>query len=271
MRFKNTEGKYIWHLNVASPVLDERGKIAMWVGSTTNIQSLKEEEERKGEFVSMLSHELKTPVTSIKGHVQLALRSLDRDGDSPLCAKLRPSLTRIDQLLVQLTGLIGDMLDLTRIEAGRLDLRKDSFMLDELVSEVVEDFRLSHQQHYFHLSLETGIQVIADRNKISQVLINLIANAIKYAPNSDVVDMAMATMGTHVLISVKDYGIGIEKNDQQKVFNRFYRVEGQSELHYSGFGIGLFLANSIIEYHGGSISLESVKGKGSTFTVHLPR
>jgi two-component system sensor histidine kinase VicK len=271
MRLKNTEGKYIWHLNVASPILGELGNITMWVGSTTNIQSLKEEEERKGEFVSMLSHELKTPVTSIKGHVQLALRSLDRDGHSPLSTKLRPSLTRIDQLLVQLTGLIGDMLDLTRIEAGRLDLRKSKFFLDELVSEVVEDFRLSHQLHYFHLSLETGIQVVADRNKISQVLINLVANAIKYAPNSDVVDIAMVAAGTDVLISVRDYGIGIEKKDQQKVFGRFYRVEGQSEMHYSGFGIGLFLASSIMEYHEGRISLESVKGKGSTFTVHLPR
>jgi two-component system sensor histidine kinase VicK len=272
MRFKDTEGKYIWHLNIASPVLDSAGNITMWVGSTTDIQSLKEEEERKGEFVSMLSHELKTPVTSIKGHVQLALRALDREETlSPLGTKLRPSLARIDQLLVQLTGLIGDMLDLTRIEAGRLDLRKRQFLLDELVSEVVEDFRLSHQQHYFHLSLESNIEVVADRDKISQVLINLIANAVKYAPASDVVDIAVIATGSEVLISIRDYGIGIDEKDQQNIFGRFYRVEGQSELHYSGFGIGLFLASSIMEYHGGSISLESSKRKGSTFTVHLPR
>jgi signal transduction histidine kinase len=241
----------------------------MWVGSTTDIQSLKDEERRKGEFVSMLSHELKTPVTSIKGHVQLALRALDRDENSALGTKLRPSLSRIDRLLGQLTGLIGDMLDLTRIEAGRLDLRKVPFILDELVSEVVEDFRLSHQQHYFHLSLERGINVIADRDKISQVLINLIANAVKYAPSSDVVDIAVVSMGPEALISVRDYGIGIHEKDQQKIFERFYRVEGQNELHYSGFGIGLFLASSIMEFHEGRISLSSEKGKGSTFTIHL--
>jgi two-component system sensor histidine kinase VicK len=269
MRFKNTSGTYIWHLNIASPVLDDNGAINMWVGSTTDIQSLKDEERRKGEFVSMLSHELKTPVTSIKGHVQLALRALDRDENSALGTKLRPSLSRIDRLLGQLTGLIGDMLDLTRIEAGRLDLRKVPFILDELVSEVVEDFRLSHQQHYFHLSLERGINVIADRDKISQVLINLIANAVKYAPSSDVVDIAVVSMGPEALISVRDYGIGIHEKDQQKIFERFYRVEGQNELHYSGFGIGLFLASSIMEFHEGRISLSSEKGKGSTFTIHL--
>ncbi|RQO74340.1 hypothetical protein DBR43_02790 [Pedobacter sp. KBW06] len=270
MRFRNTDGKYIWHLNIASPVMDEEGQIKMWVGSTTDIQVLKEEEQRKSDFVSMLSHELKTPVTSIKGHVQLLLRNIEREPASPLSTKVRPSLSRINQLLIQLTGLIGDMLDLTRIEAGRLDLRKEPFLIDALVAEVVEDFRLSHQQHHFHLSSETDIQVIADRNKISQVLINLIANALKYAPDSEVVDITLMTTKTEVLIAVRDYGIGIDERDQQKIFERFYRVEGQSEFHYSGFGIGLFLANSIMDYHGGKISLESSKGAGSTFMVHIP-
>jgi two-component system sensor histidine kinase VicK len=270
MRFKNTEGKYVWHLNIASPILDNEGKITMWVGSTTNIQSLKEEEQRKGDFVSMLSHELKTPVTSIKGHVQLLLRAIDREALTPLTGRLRPSLSRIDKLLVQLTGLIGDMLDLTRIEAGRLDLRKEEFMIDGLLAEVVDDFRLSHQQHFFPMSLESDIKIFADRDKISQVLINLIANAIKYSPGSESVDITLSKIGSEVLITVKDYGIGIDEKDQKKIFERFYRVEGQNELHYSGFGIGLYLACSIVEHHGGRITLESSKGKGSTFRVYLP-
>lgn len=270
MRFKNTEGKYVWHLNIASPVFDEKGMIKMWVGSTTDIQSLKAEEQRKSDFVSMLSHELKTPVTSIKGHVQLALRTLDREAISPLGIKLRPSLARIDRLLLQLTGLIGDMLDLTRLEAGRLDLRKEAFRLDVLVSEVVEDFKLNHQQHYFHLITEKEIQVVADRHKISQVLINLISNAVKYAPDADVVDIIVISTADEILITVRDYGIGIDQKDQQKIFERFYRVEGKDESFYNGFGIGLFLVNSIVGYHGGRMSLESSMGKGSSFTIHLP-
>ncbi|AMP98080.1 hypothetical protein AY601_1153 [Pedobacter cryoconitis] len=270
MRFKNIDGDYIWHLNVASPILDDQGKITMWVCSTTNIQSLKEEEQRKSDFVSMLSHELKTPVTSIKGHVQLLLRLLARETGSEFLGKLNSSLSRIDALLLQLTGLIGDMLDLSRIDAGRMDLKKDRFFIDGLVTEVVEDFRLSHQQHFFHLTIDNNIEITADRDRISQVLINLIANAIKYSPSSKVVDISVALAEDEVLLSVKDYGIGIEEKDQKKVFDRFFRVEGHNEKYYSGFGIGLFLVHNIVSRHGGRISVESQRNKGSLFTVHLP-
>jgi len=271
MRFKNTKGEYIWHLNIAAPIFNEEGKVSMWVGSTTNIQNMKEEVQRKSDFVSMLSHELKTPVTSIKGHVQLLLRALKKETASTLTDKLKPSLSRIDQLLVQLTGLISDMLDMTRIDSGKLDLRKEPLLLDALIIEVVEDFRMSHQQHIFRLDLETDLVIHADKHKLSQVLINLISNAVKYAPNSDAVNISLTANGDEVLISVRDFGIGIDKKDQKNIFERFYRVEGQSEYHYSGFGIGLYLGKSIVDFHGGRISLESSIGKGSTFTVHLPR
>ena len=270
MRFKNAKGEYVWHLNIAAPIFDEEGNVAMWVGSTTNIQSMKEEVQRKSDFVSMLSHELKTPVTSIKGHVQLLLRALRKEPASTLTNRLQPSLSRIDQLLVQLTGLISDMLDMTRIDSGRLDLKKEPLVLDALVTEVVEDFRLSHQQHVFQLDLESGIVIQADKHKISQVLINLIANAVKYAPKSHLVNISSEITSNEVLIRVKDFGIGIEEKDQQKIFERFYRVEGQSEFHYSGFGIGLYLGKSIVDAHGGRISLESHLDEGSTFTIHLP-
>lgn len=270
MRFKNTSGDYIWHLNVASPVLDEDGNITMWVGSTTNIQSLKEEEQRKSDFISMLSHELKTPVTSIKGHVQLLLRLVSRESGSKFLDKLNSSLSRIDVLLLQLTGLIGDMLDLSRIDAGRMDLKKEPFLIDGLVVEVVEDFRLSHQQHFFHLNVAEGIEVNADRDRMSQVLINLIANAIKYSPTHDLVDISVAQIGNEVQISVKDYGIGIEEKDQEKIFERFFRVEGQNEKYYSGFGIGLFLVHNIVSRHGGRIAVESEPGEGAVFSIYLP-
>lgn len=270
MRFRDTTGNYIWHLNIASPILDEQGNITMWVGSTTDIQAIKQEEQRKSDFVSMLSHELKTPVTAIKGHVQLALRLLSREELTPFLEKLNSSLSRIDVLLMQLTGLIGDMLDLSRIDAGRMDLKMDRFNIDDLVNEVVQDFRLSHQQHFFQLELGAGTAITADRDRISQVLINLLANAVKYSPKSNVVDIAVSAIGDEVLIAVKDYGIGIEEKNQKKIFERFYRVEGQNEQYFSGFGIGLFLVHNIVSRHGGRITLESERDKGSVFTVHLP-
>ncbi len=270
MRFKNTAGKYVWHLNVASPILDEQGQVTMWVGSTTDIQSLKAEEQRKSDFISMLSHELKTPVTSIKGHVQLLLRLLAKETESPLAPRLSSSLARIDALLVQLTGLIGDMLELSRLDTGHMDLNKAPLPLDELVKEVVEDFQLSNQNYVFNLILASDANLLADRNRLSQVLINLIANAIKYSPNHNEIDIATQQVANEVQISIKDYGIGIDEKDQVKIFERFFRVEGHNERYYSGFGIGLFLAHTIVVKHGGHISVNSVKNEGATFTVHLP-
>ncbi|RYG15610.1 MAG: PAS domain S-box protein [Chitinophagaceae bacterium] len=270
MRFKNTSGEYVWHLNIASPILDEAGKITMWVGSTTNIQVLKEEEQRKSDFVSMLSHELKTPVTSIKGYVQLLLRQLLREEGSELHTKMVNSLSRIDVLLQQLSGLIRDMLDLSRIDSGRLDLNREPFAMEALVAEVIEDFRMSHTQHQFNLMAENGVSVNADRNRISQVLINLISNAIKYSPSSNVIDVMVNSGEAEVTVAVRDYGIGIDQKDQAKIFERFYRVEGNNEKYYNGFGIGLFLVHSIVARHGGRISVSSKINEGSVFTVHLP-
>ncbi|MFW0718666.1 PAS domain-containing sensor histidine kinase [Pedobacter sp. N23S346] len=270
MRFKNWNGEYIWHLNVASPIYDEQGNLKMWVGSTTNIQEIKEEDQRKTDFVSMLSHELKTPVTSIKGHVQLALRLLSKETLTPSIEKLQSSLTRIDNLIVQLTSLIGDMLDLSRLDAGRMDLRLEHFAIDILVKEVVEDFRLSHQQYIFSLTAGNEIIINADRDRISQVLINLISNAIKYSPENKRVDIDVSLVNNQAQIAIRDYGIGINKKDQDKIFERFYRVDGRNEKFFSGFGIGLFLAHGIVTRHGGLISLESELGKGSTFVLHLP-
>lgn len=271
MRFKDIYGDYRWHLNIASPVLDDNGKIRMWVGSTTDIQKLKEEEQRKGDFVSLLSHELKTPITSIKGHVQLMIRFLEGETDSPFVSKLRNSVTRVDKLIVQLTNLISDMLDLTRIESGRLDLHKEPTALDEIVGTVVEDFQLTHPDHVLNLNIDATAIVDIDRNKIVQVLVNFISNAIKYAPKSKQVDInVFLDKNGHAGVSVRDYGIGISKEEQTKIFERFYRVEGKAEYNFSGFGIGLFIAQNIIKMHGGIISIDSEKGNGATFTFILP-
>lgn len=270
MRFRNIHGKYIWHLNIASPILDEQGNIKMWVGSTTDIQKLKEEEQRKGDFVSMLSHELKTPVTSIKGYVQLLLKLADKEELlSP--GKLKSSLVRIDKLVVQLTNLIYDMLDLTRIEADQVKIKLEPLNLEELVAEVTEDLRFINPKHQINVDYGFKGVVNADKNKISQVLINFISNAIKYAPKSDVVDISVfKTEDGMAAVSVRDYGIGIDEKEHQKVFERFYRVEEQSSKVFSGFGIGLFLAQSIISRHHGKIFIDSQIGKGSVFTFTLP-
>ncbi len=163
-----------------------------------------------------------------------------------------------------------DMLDLSRLDAGRMDLRIESFAIDALVQEIVDDFRISTPQHVFDVTSRTTSIINADRVRIGQVLINLIANAIKYSPDNNKVDIDLSMVNKQVQIAVRDYGIGIDKKEQQRIFERFYRVDGKNEKFFGGFGIGLFLAHGIVTQHAGTISVESEVGGGTTFRVHLP-
>ncbi len=271
MRFKNKEGKFKWHLNIASPVKDENGNIKMWVGSTTEIQKIKEEEQRKGDFIKMVSHELKTPVTSIKGYVQLLLMMLEDVHEKPDPLQLKTSLVRIDRQVAKLTRLIIEMLDLTRIEESKLAMQKKLFNLNDMVTETVVDFSQGNLKHTINVYHDYVCNITGDKDRIEQVLINFIANAIKYSPNNGNIEVRVkASKNNQVAVSVKDNGIGIDAKDHQKIFERFYRVSGKSEQYYSGFGIGLFIANAIIESQDGFITIDSEKGKGSVFTFTLP-
>ncbi|MGA9650997.1 ATP-binding protein [Pedobacter sp.] len=268
MRFKNREGKYIWHLNIASPILDENGQIKMWVGSTTDIQKLKEEDQRKADFVSLLSHELKTPVTSIKGYIQLMQREIKKNNLQK--EKIESGLDRVDRLVKQLTGLVSDMLDLSRIETDRLDLKRKTVVLNALVTEVVEDFRMTAPERDITITQSEELVTQLDHDKIAQVLINLISNAIKYSPAKSPINIEISKSDQNGMVSITDQGIGIAEKDHKKIFERFYRVEGKDEKHFSGFGIGLYLAHSIIERHGGKLTIQSTPQKGSTFTFSIP-
>ncbi len=271
-RLLNKKGEYGWHLSRSAALRDENGKVKGWVGATTEIQKIKEEEQRKGEFIKMVSHELKTPVTSIKGYVQLLLSMLKPGKDLDLSTiPLQSSLERIDKQILRLTRLITEMLDLSRIEESKLELKKEIFSLNDLVTETVQDVLHTSASHSIDLSINFEGKVIGDRDRIQQVLINFINNAIKYSPSNKLVKVDInETKNNQVAVSVKDFGIGIDKQDQEKIFNRFYRVNEKSEDAFSGFGIGLFIAKEIIERHQGTIAVESELGKGSVFTFLLP-
>ena len=267
----NKNGEYKWHLSRASALKDDDGNIKMWIGTTTDIQKIKEEELRKDNFIKMVSHELKTPVTSIKGYVQLALVMLEKEEEMTVPLQIKSFLVRVDKLIVKLTRLITEMLDLSRIEVGRLELKNELFSLNELIDVIVEDIRYTNSNHIFNIYHDFSCDVNADKDRIGQVIINLIVNAIKYSPNNEVIEVRVhKTKKNQVAVSIKDYGIGIDKDEHQKIFERFYRIEGKTDHTFSGFGIGLFIANTIIERHEGLITIESKKGKGSVFTFTLP-
>jgi PAS domain S-box-containing protein len=237
------------------------------------LRKLYESDEQKNNFIAMASHELKTPITSIKGYVQLLLNALEKekDNEKPLPPLLvRSSLLSVDKQIKRLTRLISELLDISKIETGTLELKKEKFSLNQLAIETVEDILYTNTKHKIDLYHDCHGQVYGDKDRIGQVMINLLTNAIKYSPESDNIEVTIHKRPNAIGFSVKDYGIGIDKGEQKRIFERFYRAKGKAEQTYPGFGIGLFIANEFIQKHGGQVWVESEKGKGSIFTFTLP-
>jgi len=265
-RFRRYDGEYRWQLSRAVAQKDIEGNIQMWVGSSTDIQEIKEMEQQKDYFISVASHELKTPLTSIKGYVQLLQMMHEKSEDS----FLRNALSTMDRQIKTLTKLISELLDVSKIKSGALNFNKENFEITDLINEVVEEVKIINSQNKIDVTIKEKVMVCADRGRISQVLINFLTNAIKYSPGSEVIKVKCSVEDNTVTVTVKDFGIGISKKDQAKVFERFYRVEGTNEKTFPGFGIGLFIASEIIRRHDGKIYVESELGKGSLFAFELP-
>jgi signal transduction histidine kinase len=265
-RFRRHDGEYRWQLSRAVPQKDESGSIQMWVGSSTDIQEIKEMEQQKDYFISMASHELKTPLTSIKGYVQLLQIMHEKSEDS----FTRNALSTMDRQINTLTKLIAELLDVSKIKSGGLNFNKEYFEITELINDVVNEVKIINPHNKIALAITEKVMVCADRDRISQVLINFLTNAIKYSPDSEIIEVKCSVKNNQATVTVKDFGIGISKKDQSKVFERFYRVEGTNEKTFPGFGIGLFIASEIIRRHDGKIYVESELGKGSIFSFELP-
>ena len=238
---------------------------------TEELRKLNEADKLKSDFIKMASHELKTPVTSIKGYTQLILSALKEDESKISPLLIRSSLISVDKQVTRLTRLMSELLDLSKIETGMLVLSKEIFNLNELVIETVQDIIYTNSKHNINVFHDFECHVDGDKDRIGQVLINFLTNAIKYSPNSDKVEVwVRQSEKDRVSVSVKDFGIGIEEKDHEKIFERFYRAGGKEEQTFPGFGIGLFIAKEIIQRHDGIIGLVSQKGKGSIFTFTLP-
>ena len=272
-RITRADGELRWCLTEGAPYYDLEGEFAGYAGSVTDITDLKKMEERKDDFIKIASHELKTPITSIKGYVQL-LSSIYNDTDEKRLYELKPivksSLNTISRQVSNVTRLILELLDLSRIESGKLELNKTEFDVGEIIEEAVQDVRHTTSQHTLLIQNNFKGSLYADRDRICQVLLNLLTNAIKYSPDGGNIDIIVKNIYKSVSIEIKDQGIGIEIKDQDLIFNRFYRVEGKNEQTYPGFGIGLFITNEIVERHNGTIIVRSKKGIGSSFTISLP-
>ena len=229
-------------------------------------EALRESEARKDEFISMASHELKTPLTSLKGFTNLLQRRLTKQGDK----QALHFLARMEEQLDKLTKLVSELLDVTKMQTGKLEFREERFFLNELVRETLENLQGTTETHHLQLEEVTDVQVPGDKDRLGQVLINLLTNAIKYSPEADTVIVRVSADEHNAIVSVQDFGIGIAETHQEKIFERFYQVSDDTEKTFPGLGIGLYISSQIVRGHHGRLWVESAKGAGATFYVTLP-
>lgn len=263
-RFKrNYDGTYRWHYAQAIPFKDEHGNITAWIGTSIDIDDQKKQLERKDEFIGVASHELKTPMTSLKGYLQL----MEIQENLPEAVKSHISKANIS--LVKLQRLVDELLDVSRIKSGKLEFSKQIFNLTELVSQCVENCSIMYPTFTIKKELQANIMVMGNEERIEQVFMNLINNAVKYAPDSKDIIVHIESNGRFATVSVTDFGVGMSEQDQKFVFERFYRVYGHDHLT-PGLGMGLYIASEIIKEHNGEIKVRSKLNEGSVFTFSLP-
>ena len=257
--FKN--GNYVWHLARALPLIDD-GQIRMWLGTNTDIDLQKTNEQRKDEFISIASHELKTPLTSIKAFNQLMGKVDDPERLSKFVSKSADSILRLEKL-------ITDLLDVTKINAGKMSYNLAPFDFNQMIHESIESVQYTTNTHQITLQSEIDINYVGDRFRLEQVMNNFLSNAIKYSPDADRVLVNVSEKEGDLIVSVKDFGIGIPSDKIDRIFDRYYRIDN-TDMRFEGLGLGLFISSEILKRHHGSFFIESEEGAGATFSFRLP-
>lgn len=232
-----------------------------------NLSSQKELQKRKDEFISIASHELKTPLTTIKGYTQLLGESLQKRFDENV-----KFVGMMNNQINKLTDLVNELLDISRIESGKLTINKADFSLLEMVQEVVKEAEIFSTQHKIMLkSVDTDITINADKFRINQVLMNFLTNAIKYSPDADEINVFITSDDKEVKVSVQDFGLGISEEKLPLIFEKFFQVDSNDpDIVMQGLGLGLYISSEIIKRHGGRVGVDTKLGKGSTFYFILP-
>ncbi len=270
---RKKDGSIVWVDIKTTPLYDEQGNVNGFIGVSRDItqsklaqEQLQEFETRKDEFVALVSHELKTPITSLKGFTQILERRFKEHNDE----QTLHFLTRMNKQLGKLSILINDLLEISKMQRDHLPLHYEDFDLNLVVQEIVENLQETALAHCIRIeSTVVGVSVHGDRDRIGQVLTNLLNNAIKYSPNANKVLLRVTTEQNVVTVSIQDFGIGIAEAHQQNIFERFYHIPDPIEQTFPGMGIGLYISREIIRHHHGHIWVDSKKGEGSTFNFTL--
>ncbi len=263
-RFKRiSDGTYRWHYSQAIPFKDKNGNITAWIGTNIDIDDQKKELDKKDEFISVASHELKTPLTSLKGYIQL----MEFQNNLPESAKI--FVSKASSSINKLQLLIDELLDASKIQAGKLKFDKQELNLTELVNLCIENSQYMYPSYKIKKELQENLVVIGNDQRLEQVLMNLINNAVKYSPNNKEIIVRSEKNNGSAIVSVIDFGIGMSKSDQKSIFERFYRANGHDPT-MPGLGMGLYISSEIIKEHRGEIKVNSKINEGSEFSFSLP-
>ena len=249
----------------AAPLRDEEGEITGAIGTFMDVTQRRKSLRMKDEFISTISHELKTPVTSVKAYWQMLNRSLAGNDN----ADIGRFMDRLGVQVNRLESLIKDFLDVARIDSSKLELKSVRFEIDKVIADLVFDLQLLTPTHKLIIAETQPLTVFTDQNKILQVLTNLITNAVKYSPDADKVCIYLNHVGNELICRIEDFGIGIPDSQKTLVFDRFHQA-GKNTGSGLSLGLGLYISKEIIEKAGGRIWLESVPGQGSSFYFSLP-
>lgn len=264
IRLKYIDGVYMWHLIRLMPIMDQMGQVQLWVGTATDIQELRLLQQHKDDFITIASHELKTPITALKGFLQL----LDRIKDNPPSEMLSQLIVRANKSLGKVNALIEGLLNASMANQGQLQVNKQHFVLSEIIKECCQDV---WDEGVYSIKIEGDLQieVYADALRIGQIVINFINNAIKYAPQSKEIRVLIEKIDDSVKVSVIDGGAGIQAEKLGHLFDRYYRAENDKSQP-AGLGLGLYICAEIIEKHNGLIGVDSKLNEGSVFWFTIP-
>lgn len=292
VRLRRHDGTFRWHLSRAEPMRNESGDITMWVGSSTDIQEVKANMEKKleleektklltkqqedlielnaakDEFIRLASHQLRTPATGVKMYIGMLMGGYADEPTDKQMQMLDQAYRSNDRQL----HIIDDLLKVATIDAGKVILSKEVCDLTILITDIVEEFRHStskRNQEIVFQQPDRDVSAHIDRRFIRMVIENLLDNASKYSPENTTITIALS-QNSHSKITITDQGVGIAKEDQEQLFKKFSRVHNAMSISAAGTGLGLYWAKEIITLHGGEITLQSKPDHGSTFTITLP-
>jgi two-component system sensor histidine kinase VicK len=261
------DGAVRWVKAVGTIQYGSHSKEIYFTGVLNDITQKKLIEQRKNDFIAMVSHELKTPLTSISGMLQILQNILKQHRDPFVPAALDKSFSQLRKM----NNMVSGFLNVAQLESGKLKLEKSRFDIALLTEELIADLKMSNSTLAVIITKEPNLQVEADRYKISSVITNLLSNAVKYSPLGAEISVVCIMENNDVRVSVADQGMGISQQNINKIFERFYRIESKETKNIAGFGIGLYLCAEIIAHHNGKIGVQSQPGKGSVFWFTLPQ